>query len=145
MKLVMVSGHFDPLHEGHISYLRQAAKIEQGKILCIVSSDRQVIQKKGKVNIPEGTRLLIVTAVLRFLLSSWKIEDIRLNTWDTETTLVAEALRAVKPGIFFRGGDKTMDDMPPDEKKACDDLGIQILYAQLEYDVHGKEMRWEKS
>ena len=33
--------------------------------------------------------------------------------------LVAEALRALKPNVFCRGTDKTIEDMPVAEKRVC--------------------------
>ena len=130
----MISGHFDPFTHGHLSYIKQA---KGDMLLCVVSSDSQLLMKKGKVNVPEKHRLEIMDIILTGLgLPHVTV----LNIWDKDTTLVAEALRFLQPAIFFRGGDKTIEDMPPEERQVCDDLGIKILHAKLEYDVHGANM-----
>mgnify|MGYP001612402381 CR=1 FL=1 len=147
MKTVMVSGHFDPFHDGHLSYIKQAiphiykkenTETRSGLLICIVSNDAQLLKKKGKVNITEGGRWEIVDLILTGLGVPHRTV---VNVWDKGTTLVAEALREWRPHIFFRGGDKTLEDMPPEERRVCDELGIQILHAKLEYDRHGSKMQ----
>lgn len=144
MKTVMVSGHFDPFHDGHLSYIKQA--LWHGNyFFCVVSSDDQLLMKKGKVNIPERGRWEIVHLIMEGLHIShftW------VNRWDSTmfgtTPFVAEALRHFKPDIFFRGPDKTTETMPPEEHKVCEELGIKILYARMEHDTHGENMLIEK-
>ena len=48
---VMVSGYFDSFHDAHLDYIKQAMGCADF-LICIVASDKQVIMKKGKVNIP---------------------------------------------------------------------------------------------
>lgn len=136
MKTVMVSGHFDPFTHGHLSYIKQACK-QAKHIICVVSSDHQLMMKKGKVNIPEQHRLELLTLIMKGIGCDFEVV---LNTFDTETTLVAKALRALKPDIFFRGPDKQTDDMPYAEWQTCQDLGIEIRYGTMEHDVHGSKM-----
>ena len=136
MKTVMVSGHFDPFHDVHLAYIKQAMAIG-GYLICVVSSDVQLLKKKGKVNISEAGRTEIVDLILEGLHVP---HETRWNVWDKETTLVAEALRALKPDIFFRGGDKTLETMPAEERKVCDELGIQIRHAWLPYEAHSSTM-----
>lgn len=135
--VVMISGFFDPVQDGHLSYLKQAI-ISANALICVIGSDKQLLMKKGKVNIPEDGRREIIDLLLHGL----KIRHLTIiNIWDTETTLVAKALRAQKPDIFFRGGDKTLESMPSEERKVCDELKIKILHATLEKARHGKNMQ----
>ena len=47
MKVVIVSGGFDPIHSGHIQYLLEAKKL--GDILIVaLNSDEWLIKKKAK-------------------------------------------------------------------------------------------------
>ena len=47
MKVVIVSGGFDPIHSGHIQYLLEAKKL--GDILIVaLNSDEWLIEKKVK-------------------------------------------------------------------------------------------------
>lgn len=128
----MVSGHFDGLHSDHLKYIEQASKYGD-VIICIVSTDKQLIMKKGQSHISEKDRLWLVETLL------WgdRINHIvRLNEWDRDTPSVAEALRYWKPNIFYRGFDKKPDDMPEAETKVCMELGIEVIYAKDAYNEH---------
>ena len=48
MKIVAVSGYFDPLHIGHLEYLERSKKLGD-YLFVIVNSDYQAKLKKGKV------------------------------------------------------------------------------------------------
>lgn len=123
MKTVMISGHFDPFHFAHLDYLKEASKL--GNLICVISSDKQVVRKKGVVNEPEYERGEIVFLILKGLGIS---SQIITNRRDDDTTLVTESLREFRPDIFCRGSDKSIEDMPSDEKGVCDDLGIEIVH-----------------
>ena len=59
MKFVVVTGGFDPIHSGHIDYIREAAKL--GDILIVgVNSDKWLTRKKGKpfMNYQERTEVM---------------------------------------------------------------------------------------
>jgi cytidyltransferase-like protein len=48
MKIVIVSGYFNPVHIGHIEMLRAAKEL--GDLVCvIVNNDIQQVLKKGKI------------------------------------------------------------------------------------------------
>ena len=47
MKISVVSGGFDPLHEGHIKYLKDAASYGD-KLIVALNSDEWLSNKKGK-------------------------------------------------------------------------------------------------
>ncbi len=136
MKTVMVSGHFDPFHDMHLDYFEQAA-VYGDELICIVSSDRQLLMKKGKVNIPEEGRRRIVDLVLRGI--GWLPHETVINVWDADG-LITDAIRFWRPQILCRGGDKTLDDMALPEPRACDDLGIKIIPTVFKADRHGSQM-----
>ena len=47
MKIVLVTGGFDPLHSGHIAYFEAAKKL--GDMLIVgLNSDEWLVRKKGK-------------------------------------------------------------------------------------------------
>ena len=59
MKVVIVSGGFDPIHSGHIQYLLEAKKL--GDILIVaLNSDEWLIEKKGKEFMPFEERATIL-------------------------------------------------------------------------------------
>ena len=47
MKIIVVSGGFDPLHSGHIEYFDSAKKLGDHLIVAL-NSDEWLINKKGK-------------------------------------------------------------------------------------------------
>ena len=52
---VAVSGAFDPVHIGHIRYIREAARLGD-KLVVILNSDDFLLRKKGFVFMPFGER-----------------------------------------------------------------------------------------
>ena len=59
---IAVSGYFDPIHVGHLEYLKMAKSL--GDILVvIVNNNNQCVLKKGKFFMDENDRLEIVKAI----------------------------------------------------------------------------------
>ena len=58
MKIVVVSGGFDPIHSGHIAYLEEAKKLGDTLIVAL-NSDDWLIKKKGKFFVLLSTLLKI--------------------------------------------------------------------------------------
>mgnify|MGYP003153944359 CR=1 FL=1 len=61
-KITIVSGYFDPLHVGHLEYLRMASKLGD-KLVVIINNDEQAKLKKGKSFMNEYDRLDIIFAL----------------------------------------------------------------------------------
>lgn len=108
MKVVLITGGFDPIHSGHIAYF-QAAK-ELGNLLCVgVNSDEWLIRKKGKAFLPFKERTTIVNAI--------KGVDFVIDFDDNDGS-AKDAIRKVRnqfPGadiIFANGGDRTAKNIP---------------------------------
>jgi len=62
MKVVIVSGGFDPIHSGHISYFR-AAKILGDIVVAGVNSDAWLTRKKGRPFMNYADRFLVVSSI----------------------------------------------------------------------------------
>ena len=56
MRVVIVSGYFNPLHGGHIDMIEAAAAMGD-KLIVIVNNDKQQLLKKGKIILNESNRL----------------------------------------------------------------------------------------
>ena len=136
MTIVAISGHFDPFHDMHLDYIKQAL-CHGDHLICIVSSDNQLLMKKNKVNIPEQGRLEIVDLVLKGLNV---VHETVLNIYDTDTTLITKVLEVLKPDVLCRGGDKSLENMPIDEQKVCRALGIKVVYAEFRANRHGADI-----
>ena len=59
MKVVLVTGGFDPLHSGHISYFKEAKKLGD-KLVVGLNSDEWLTRKKGKPFMPIKERVEII-------------------------------------------------------------------------------------
>ena len=62
MKIVAVSGYFDPIHVAHLEYLKMSKKLGD-KLVVIVNNNYQCILKKGKPFMDEKDRLEIVKSL----------------------------------------------------------------------------------
>ena len=106
--IVLITGGFDPLHSGHISYINAAKKL--GDILIVgVNSDDWLRRKKGREFMPGSERINII--------QNLKAVDHCILFDDTENHAI-EAIRNVKsmyPGdhiVFANGGDRTAENIP---------------------------------
>ena len=102
MKVVAVSGYFDPIHVGHLEYLKMAKSLGD-KLVVIINSDYQASLKKGKSFMPEQDRLEIVQA-LRC------VDEVFLSI-DKDKS-VCKSLEHLKPDIFANGGDRSLEEIP---------------------------------
>lgn len=115
---VCISGYFDPLHKGHLDYIKMAKEYagENGKLTVIVNNDQQAILKKGKYFMTCEERMTILRAI------RW-VDDV-IESIDTDRT-VCKTLEIVNPDIFANGGDQFNDSIP--EKDICNRLGILLV------------------
>ena len=60
--IVLVTGGFDPLHSGHLAYLKAARKLGD-KLIVGINSDDWLVRKKGKNFLPEKERHEILSAI----------------------------------------------------------------------------------
>jgi cytidyltransferase-like protein len=108
VRVVLVTGGFDPLHSGHIAYFDAAKKL--GDILIVgVNSDEWLTRKKGKPFMPWGERALIVS----------KLQMVNgIRHFDDSDGSARDAIRKVLENypndeiIFANGGDRKLDNIP---------------------------------
>ena len=62
MKIVVVSGGFDPIHSGHIEYFKSAKSLGD-KLIVALNSDNWLEKKKGKFFMPFIEREAIVKSI----------------------------------------------------------------------------------
>jgi cytidyltransferase-like protein len=106
--VVLVTGGFDPLHSGHIQYLKRASEL--GDILYVgVNSDEWLNRKKGRPFMPFNERVKIIQE-LRMVDYT-----IRFNDDDGSARNAIKQVREMHPNdrvIFANGGDRTQDNIP---------------------------------
>ena len=115
-RVVWTNGCFDILHIGHISYLQRAAAL--GDLLVVgLNSDASVRKLKG----PD--RPIIDEMERAFVLSA--LECIGLVTiFDDESPL--EVIKQLKPDVYAKGGDYTIDTIVQPERRAVESYGGKI-------------------
>ena len=112
---IAVSGYFDPIHVGHLEYLKMAKSL--GDILVvIVNNNHQCVLKKGKFFMDENDRLEIVKAI--------KYVDEVVLSVDKDKT-VCKSLELIRPNIFANGGDRSTDEVP--EISVCKKYKIEMV------------------
>ena len=104
MKISVVSGGFDPIHSGHISYLQSAKEISDHLIVAL-NSDEWLINKKKKVFMSLDERKNILTNI--------ECVDEVITFDDDAAGSCINALEKIKTKypdetiIFCNGGDRT--------------------------------------
>jgi D-beta-D-heptose 7-phosphate kinase/D-beta-D-heptose 1-phosphate adenosyltransferase len=122
MRIVAVSGGFDPVHIGHVRYLKESRALGD-RLVVILNNDNWLTNKKGFVFMPEQERKEILEAlegVDEVIITDHAIGD--------EDRSVSRALRLIRPHIFANGGDRGPDGVPVPEELVCTELGIEMVY-----------------
>ena len=111
MKIIIVSGGFDPLHSGHIAHFKAAKEL--GDILIVgLNSDDWLTRKKGKPFMPIDERLSIIRE-LRVVDLAFAFNDDDNSSRD----LIKKVLDLYKSDVVFaNGGDRTQDNIPEMEQ-----------------------------
>ena len=106
MRVVIVSGGFDPIHSGHIEHFKEAKKL--GDILIVgLNSDAWLTRKKGKPFMPIEERMSVIRE-LRMVDSAVAFNDDNNSSID----LIKKALVLFDDVLFANGGDRTQDNIP---------------------------------
>lgn len=117
---VMISGGFDPIHIGHIRYIKEAKKL--GDILIVaLNNDNWLKKKKGTEFMPAKERKEIIESICgvdKVVVSCHRFND--------EDRSVCREIKKIKPDVFANGGDRFADNIP--EFKLCNEMGIKMVF-----------------
>ena len=116
--MVLTNGVFDLLHTGHL-YALQAARALGDVLVVAINADASVRAIKGPTRPVQGEQerayalgaLACVDAVVVF----------------REPRLTAE-IRALKPDVYCKAGDYTLDTLNPEERAALEQAGAKIAF-----------------
>lgn len=115
-ELVFTSGCFDLLHVGHVRYLAAARAL--GDALCVaLNSDASIRRLKGP-NRPINTE----TDRAEVLLALESVDAVVI--FDDERTI--NLITGIRPHIFAKGGDYTVETLHPGERSALEAVGARI-------------------
>ena len=108
MKIILVTGGFDPLHSGHIAYFKAAKQL--GNLLIVgINSDAWLTRKKGRSFMSVNER----KAIIENLYQVHKVIE-----FDDSDNSAVDAIKKVKDMfprdkvVFANGGDRTKDNIP---------------------------------
>lgn len=108
MKVVLITGGFDPIHSGHISYIKAAKQL--GNLLIVgINSDAWLERKKGRAFMPASER----RAIIENLYQVHKVIE-----FDDSDGTAIDAINKVKELytrakiVFANGGDRTENNIP---------------------------------
>lgn len=116
-QLVVTNGCFDLLHLGHVTYLEHAK--EQGDALLVgVTSDANVrtLKGPGRPLNSESDRAAVLAA-LQSVDAVHVFSELDARVF----------LQTVKPDIYVKGGDYTLDTINQDERRLLEKLGVKIV------------------
>ena len=121
MRIVVVSGGFDPIHSGHIAYFK-AARSHGDKLVIALNSDAWLEKKKGKAFMPFHERKIIIEN-LSFVDEVIDFED------DDHGSCIKglEKVKSMYPNeeiIFANGGDRNKENIPEMQVS-----GIEFLFS----------------
>lgn len=118
-RVVLTNGCFDVLHSGHVDYLSRARTL--GDVLVVgLNSDAGVRRLKG----PD--RPVSTLEDRARVLSALSCVD-RVVAFDEDTPV--ELVRRLRPDVFVKGGDYTLDMMP--EAPIVEELGGEVRILPL--------------
>ena len=127
-RIVLITGGFDPLHSGHIAYIKAARELGDSLIVG-VNSDEWLRRKKGQEFMPWEERATIIAA----------LHDVdRVINFDDSDNSAKDAIRKVRAIyptaqiIFANGGDRTKENITEM------DLLSEMLHLEFVFGVGGE-------
>ena len=121
MKIIITSGFFNPIHSGHISYLKEARKLGDN-LFVILKNDSQVKLKGSKEFLKEDERYIIMEnlkGIDRVFLSKSKDKSVCSDLIKLKNMFPDDEL------IYVKGGDQ--DPKNVYESATCVDNGIKLI------------------
>jgi len=113
-KRVFVSGTFDMLHSGHVTFFKEAAK--HGELYVGMGSDYSIKKYKGKEPVcGEDERLFMVKAI-RYVTEAW------INSGEGPLDFI-EDLEHTVPDIYICN----LEQASEEREFICKELGIEYI------------------
>ena len=120
-KVSLVTGGFDPIHSGHISYFERAKDLSNYLVVGI-NTNEWLTRKKGQYFLPWIDRAEIIRHLdMVDAVISWDDED------DSALGAIAKCLEISEKVIFCNGGDRTKTNIP-EAMGYADDPRVEFQY-----------------
>ena len=118
----IVSGGFDPIHEGHIEMIKSSAQSSDG-VIVLANSDDWLCRKKGKNFYSMKTRKVILENI------QGVIDVLEFDDTDNSASDGIRKARAKYPNVelvFANGGDRGKDNIP--ETPTCEECNVKLEF-----------------
>ena len=117
-KAVLTNGVFDLLHTGHLHYLQEARRLGDA-LLIAINSDESVRLLKGPTRPVQNEQERAYALAALECVSAMFI--FRAKRLDAE-------IRALRPDVYTKAGDYTLEKLDPDERKALEQTDAKIVF-----------------
>ncbi len=117
-RVVLTNGVFDLLHTGHLYYLQQARALGDALVIAL-NSDASVRELKGPLRPVQNEEQRAYA-----LAATWFVDAIVIFR---EKRLTGE-IRALRPDVYCKAGDYTLEKLDPGERGALQENGAQISF-----------------
>lgn len=120
--IVLLSGGFDPYHDGHAKMFARAAEI--GDICVILNSDDWLVNKKGKAFMSLLQRADVLNSIkgVEWVWHSETLGDVSNDILNIYNHLLYKNRFL----MFGNGGDRKANNTP--EQAICEKLGIPVIF-----------------
>lgn len=117
-RVVLTNGVFDLLHTGHLYYLQKARTL--GDVLVIaLNADASVRALKGPTRpVQDETQRAYALAALACVDAVVIFREPRLTA----------EIRALRPDVYTKAGDYTLEKLNPEERAALQEVGARIEF-----------------
>ncbi len=117
-RLVLTNGVFDLLHTGHLYYLRQARALGDALIVAL-NADASVRALKGPTRpVQAEEQRAYALGALSFVDGIVIFREPRLTP----------EIRALRPDLYTKAGDYTLDKLDAGERAALQEVGADIRF-----------------
>ncbi|HEX2855011.1 MAG TPA: adenylyltransferase/cytidyltransferase family protein [Opitutaceae bacterium] len=117
-RVVLTNGVFDLLHTGHLYYLQQARTLGDALIVAL-NADASVRALKGPARpIQTEEQRAYALGALACIEGVFVFNTPRLDA----------EIRALRPDVYCKAGDYTLEKLDPGERAALEAVGAQIKF-----------------
>lgn len=117
-RVVLTNGVFDLLHTGHLHYLQEAAKLGDALIVAL-NSDESVRELKGPARPVQGEAERAYALGALACVSALVVFPAKRLTHE---------ILALRPDVYTKAGDYTLEKLNPEERGALEKVGAQIRF-----------------
>ena len=120
--LVICSGYFNPLHKGHIEYLKRSKEL--GDYLYVIVNNDYQRELKGSRPFMEADERKLVVESLKFVDKAIVAIDDERTVNRTIKYIMLSIGKEFNRFIFANGGDQNKSTIG--ETQLCEELGIEL-------------------